>query len=129
MTLCHILPERMGLVNSMVNSIICIDDMLRTSIDIMKDNGFNLAKERIRRYAEQTIMDKYCADDIALLANTRAQAETMLHGFKRAATGIGLHVNADKTEYMCFNQRDEISTLNDSSMKLVDKFTYLGSSV
>ena len=46
-----------------------------------------------------------------------------------ATTGIGLHVNADKTEYMCFHQRGDISTLNGSSLKLVDKFTYLGSSV
>ena len=33
------------------------------------------------------------------------------------------------TEYMCFNQTGDISTLNGSSLKLVDKFTYLGSSV
>ena len=30
---------------------------------------------------------------------------------------------------MCFNQRGEISTRNGSSLKLVDKFTYLASSV
>ena len=30
---------------------------------------------------------------------------------------------------MCFNLRGDISTLNGSSLKLVDKFTYLGSSV
>ena len=30
---------------------------------------------------------------------------------------------------MCFNQTDDISTLDGSSLKLVDKFTYLGSSV
>ena len=30
---------------------------------------------------------------------------------------------------MCFNQTGDISTLNGSSLKLVDKFTYLGSSV
>ena len=34
-----------------------------------------------------------------------------------------------KTEYMSFNQTGDISTLNGSSLKLVDKFTYLGSSV
>ena len=34
-----------------------------------------------------------------------------------------------KTEYMCFNQTGDISKLNGSSLKLVDKFTYLGSSV
>ena len=32
-------------------------------------------------------------------------------------------------EYMCFNQTGEISKLNSNSLKLVDKFTYLGSSV
>ena len=46
-----------------------------------------------------------------------------------AAASIGFHVNAHKTEYMCFNQIGNISTLNGSSLKLVDKFTYLGSSV
>ena len=30
---------------------------------------------------------------------------------------------------MCFNQRGDISTWNGSSLKLVDKFTYLGCSV
>ena len=30
---------------------------------------------------------------------------------------------------MCLNQRGNISTLNSSSLKLVDKFTYLGSNV
>ena len=48
---------------------------------------------------------------------------------KRAAVSIGLHVNTDKTEYMCFNQTGDISILNASSLKLVDKFTYLWSSV
>ena len=43
--------------------------------------------------------------------------------------GIGLHVNAHKTEYMCYNQKGDITTLDGTSLKLVDKFTYLGSSV
>ena len=38
-------------------------------------------------------------------------------------------MNAHKTEYICFNQTGDISTINGSSLKLVDKFTYLGSSV
>ena len=69
------------------------------------------------------------ADDIALLANTRTQVVTLLHSLERAAAGIGLHVNAHKTEYMCFHQTGDISTLNGGSLKLVDKFTYLESSV
>ena len=43
---------------------------------------------------------------------------------ERAAGGIGLHVNADKTEYMCFNQRGDISKLKGGRLKQVDKFTY-----
>ncbi len=41
-----------------------------------------------------------------------------------AAAGIGLHANAHKTEFMCFNQKGDISTLDGTSLKLVDKFTY-----
>ncbi len=41
----------------------------------------------------------------------------------------GLHVNAHKTEYMCYNQTGDISKLDGPSLKLVDKFTYLRSSV
>ena len=109
--------------------IICLDYVLRTSIDLMKDNGFKLAKERSRRYPAQTIRGVDYADDIAPLANTPTQAEILLHILERVTADIGLYVNADKTEYMCFNQRSDISTLNGCSLKLVDKFTYLGSSV
>ena len=68
-------------------------------------------------------------DDIALMANISAQSESLLHSLERGAGGIGLHVNADKTQYMCFNQRGNISKLNIRSLKLVDKFTNLGSSI
>ena len=95
----------------------------------MKDNGFKLTKERSRRYPAHTLTDADYANDIARLANTLAQAETLIHSLERAAAGIALHVNADKTEYMCFNQRGDISTLNCCSLKLVDKFTYRRNSV
>ena len=80
-----------------------------------------------RRYPAKTITDADYADDIAILANTPNQAETLLHNLERA--GIGLCVNAHKTEYMCYNQTGDISTLDGTPLKLVDKFTYLGSSV
>ena len=76
--------------------IICLDYLLRTSIDKRKDNGFKLTKEKSRRYPGQTITDLDYADDIALLGNSPAQAETLLHSVEGAAGGIGLHVNAEK---------------------------------
>ena len=102
--------------------IICLDYVLRTSIDKIRENGFELTKRRSKRYPAKTITDADYADDLALLANTPNQAETLLHSLERVAAGIGLHVNANKTEYMCYNQTGNIATL-------VDKFTYLGSSV
>ena len=95
----------------------------------MKYNSFKLTKERSRRYPAQTIMDVVNAGDIAFLANTSAQAKYLLHSLERAAAGIGLHINAQKTVYMYIHQRGEISTQNCSSLKLVDNFTNLGSSV
>ncbi len=108
--------------------IICLDNVLRTSIDKIQENGFKITKERSKRYPAKTITDTDYADDIALMANAPTQAETLLHSLERAPTGIGLHVTAHKTRHMCFNQTGDISTLNGSFLKLVDKFPYLGSS-
>ena len=74
-------------------------------------------------------MAKVHADDKAILVNTPVQAETLLHSLERAAAGIGLQINAHKSENMSFNQTGDISIRSGSSLNLVDKFTYLGSSV
>ena len=103
--------------------IICLDYVLRTSIDKIRENGFELTKRRSKRYPAKTITDANYADDLALLANTPN------HSLERVAAGIDLHVNANKTEYMCYNQTGNIATLDRAPLKLVDKFTNLGSSV
>ena len=97
--------------------IICLDYVLRTSIDKIRENGFELTKKRSRRYPAKTITAADYADDIAILANTPNQAETLLHSLEWAA------------EYMCYNQTGDISTIDGTPLKIVDKFTYLGSSV
>ena len=107
--------------------IICLDYVLRTSIDKIRENDYELTKTRSRRYPAKTITDADYADDKGILANTHNQAETLLHSLERAAAGIGLFVSAHKAEYMCYNQTGDISTLDGTSLKLVDKFTYLGS--
>ena len=109
--------------------IIGLDYVLRTSIDKIRENGFELTKKRSRGYPAKIITDTDYADDIAILANTPNQAETLLHSLERAAACIGLHVNAHKTEYMCYNETGDISSLDGTSLKLIDKFTYQGSSV
>ena len=76
--------------------IICQDNVLRTSIDLMKENIIKMTKKRSRRYPAQTITDADYADDIALIANTPVQVESLLHSLERAVSGIDLHVNVDK---------------------------------
>ena len=88
---------------------------------------FGKGKKQI--YPKQTITDDDSADDIALLANTPTWAESLLLSLERSAGNISLHVYADKTKLMCYNQRGDISTLNGWSLKNVDKFTYLEHSV
>ena len=65
--------------------------IIRISIDKIKENDFELTKKKSRRYPAKTITDTDYADDIAILANTPNQAETLLHSLERAAAGIGLH--------------------------------------
>ena len=57
--------------------IICLDYVLRTSINKIRENGFQLTKRRSKRYPAKTITDADYADDLALLANTPNQAETL----------------------------------------------------
>ena len=103
--------------------------VLRQMIDKIKENCFELTKKRSRRYPAKTITDADYANDMALLANKLNQAEILPHSLERAASGSGLHVNAHKTKYLCYNQTGDISTWDGTSLKLVDTFTYLGSSV
>ena len=50
--------------------IICLDYVLRISIDKIRENGFELTKKRSRKYPAETITDADYADDIAILGNT-----------------------------------------------------------
>ena len=51
--------------------IICLDYVLRTSLDLMKENCFKQAKEI--RYTARTITDADDAEDITFLANIPAK--------------------------------------------------------
>ena len=87
------------------------------SKDQLKENGFTLKK---RRYPAETLTDADYAGDPALLANTPAQAESLLHSLEQAARRINFYIYSDKTEFMRFKQDVAITLLNDKPLKLVD---------
>ena len=61
--------------------IICLGYVLRTSIDKIKENGFELTKKS-RRYSAKAITDANYANDVAILANAPAKAEILLHSLE-----------------------------------------------
>ena len=67
----------------------------------MKENGLILKKARSKQYPVDIIMDAGYTDDVALLANT--QVKYQLHSLEQAAWGIGLYMNSDEKEFVCFN--------------------------
>ena len=77
----------------------------------MKDNGFKPTKERSKGYPAHTITGADYNHDITLLANTPAQAESLQHSLERAAGGIGLHFNVDKTEYISLIKEATLHTV------------------
>ena len=66
--------------------IICLDYVLRTLIDLIKENDFTLKKTRSRRYHAETITDIDYADNRALLAKPPAKTELQLHSLKPTVT-------------------------------------------
>ena len=77
-----------------------------------------------RWYPAETMTDY--PDNLVVLANTPAQAESLLHSLEQAAGDIGLHLNANKPEYnMCFKWEGATSTPSGRPLKLGNKFIYL----
>ena len=72
--------------------LICLDYVLRKALDKNNELGFTLAKRKSKRYPAMKITDADNADNIPL------------HSIERTAKKIGLYLNADKTEFICFNQ-------------------------
>ena len=67
------------------------------------------------------------AGDPAIPANTPPHVKSLLHNLEQAAGNIGFPMNANKTEFMRFKREGAISTLCCKPLKLINKFTYIGS--
>ena len=110
--------------------IICLEYVLRTSAEKIKNLSFILTKSRSSRHPAITITDADYANDVALMSNTITEAQSpLLHSLETAAGDIGRYVNAGKTEFISYNQTGSIKTLNGKALKSVNSFTYLGRNI
>ena len=73
-----------------------------------KRKWFYTKKAKSRQYPTETITDANYPDDTALLTNTPDQAESLLHSLEKTAGGIGLSINVNKTEFMCFKKEPSL---------------------
>ena len=76
--------------------ILCLDYVLRTSIDQIKENGFSLNKAIRRRYPSKSMTEINNADELILLVNTPAQGKFLRHSLEHAAVSFGLFGYAKK---------------------------------
>ena len=67
------------------------------------------------------MIDVGYADDLALLVNTPATVESLLHSLERAARRIGVYLNV--------KQEEAIFILSGMHLKFVNQFKYLSSNV
>ena len=78
-------------------------------IDLIKENGITLKKGKSSWYPTKTITDADYADDIALLANTPTQAESLMPAWSRQQEALVSTWMQTKWS-TCFNQ-EELSGL------------------
>ena len=57
------------------------------------------------------------------------KAELLLHNQKKAAIGIVLYTNSNKTRFLRIIRGGGISSLNSKPLKLIDQFIYLGGNI
>ena len=69
------------------------------------------------------------ADDLTLTSDTIEDTTQLLHHLETSAKEIGLFINAKKTEFISFNQKGQMKSLNGKEIKAVEDFTYLGSRI
>ena len=89
------------------------------------------AKTKVK---SDTIRDLLFADDCALIANTEADLQTSMNRFSQACSNFGLTINTEKSEVMYQPAPGKVYaepniTTNGKKLKVVDRFTYLGSTL
>ena len=76
--------------------LICLDWVLRMSIDLIKENGFTQTKGQESDDIPQKLTDADDADDQALLTYTPVSTDSLLYRLGKATGSIAIYFNAKK---------------------------------
>ena len=95
-----------------------LDSEMRRAIgNDAQEIGFKLDHKKSRRHNPDITTNLDFADNIALVTEEMEEAQDFLHRVQHNATKIGLHLNADKTEFTSFNKEQEIKSTMKTSRK------------
>ena len=100
------------------------------SVDTISDKGLEIKPRQSSRHPAEYLTDTDFADDIALISHSLANAQSLLQSLEQASNCVGLYLNESKTEYVnkCISDSDfVIQTLNNTLLKMVSDYVYLGS--
>ena len=133
---CAMAPLLFTLVFSAMLNDAFHDNDLGALIRFRTDgNVFNLRRlKSSTRTSKLLIKDLLFADDCALLAHTIDDIQAITNAFARSARRFGLTISLKKTEVMYqpkpgADYSAPIITIDNNPLNVVDKFTYLGSTL
>ena len=111
--------------------IIVVDYILRVSVDTKSEEGVQLSPKLGTRHQAKHLTDTDFADDIALISRSIQGVQKLLSALEYASNCVGLYLNELKTEHLhkSFTNQPivDVKTLNNSSLRRVDDYKYLGS--
>ena len=109
--------------------VIVLDYVMRQTYTGREEElGFQLYRQRSRRFPAVSVTDLDFADDLALITEEMEQAQEVILKLEEEAEKVGLVCNAKKTEVQTFNQGGSvvIHAKNGETLKEVNNFKYLG---
>ena len=121
---------------AMLSDAFCDDNKNDIKIRFRTDGRlFNLRRLQTKaKVKEDSIRDLLLADDCALNVATETQMQQSMNRFSTACDNFGLTINSKKTEVLYQPARrkphvEPVITVKGETLKAVEKFTYLGSTL
>lgn len=101
-------------------------------IHTRSDGGlFNLSRLRAKTKVQKVLIRELLfADDAGIAAHSEAALQRLIDSFAAACTEFGLTISLKKTQVMGQDVSNDPSiSIGDHTLEVVDKFTYLGSTI
>ena len=96
---------------NIVSRFTCYIYICKEIVDFSKSISVHTKREDRTNTSSRQSPNEIDTAIVMLYKNAKVKVP-LPHSLELSAGGIGLHVNSEKTEYMCFNQKGDFSILN-----------------